>query len=118
MKIFAYIAARKEGIQYESLAEALISQLLKQPNAPDFVQYRPILFLHEKGKKPAASAKTSAGKMRPLYLCPYPCPLSAGKRITPNITRPGQRTVTHDPDFELALRYRQAGFTVLPQEDR
>ena len=41
---------KADHMGYESLAEVLISQLLKQSNAPDFVEYRPIFILHEKQK--------------------------------------------------------------------
>ena len=48
---------KADHMGYESLAEVLISQLLKQSNAPDFVEYRPIFILHEKQKKAGCVSK-------------------------------------------------------------
>ena len=48
---------KADHMGYESLAEVLISQLLKQSNAPDFVEYRPIFILHEKQKKAGCISK-------------------------------------------------------------
>ena len=36
---------------YSYLIYGAVAQLLKQSNAPDFVEYRPIFILHEKQKK-------------------------------------------------------------------
>lgn len=48
---------KADHMGYEALAEVLISQLLRQSNVPDFVEYRPVLIQHQEKEFPGCVSR-------------------------------------------------------------
>ena len=55
---------KADHMGYEALAEVLVSQLLKQSNVPNFVEYKPVLIQYQGKEIPGCASKTFGEKMR------------------------------------------------------
>ena len=53
---------KADHMGYEALAEVVVSQLLKQSNVPDFVEYRPVLIQYQGKEIPGCVSKNFRGK--------------------------------------------------------